>query len=301
MPNATRIEACYDAARVPRPARLLPVRDGRPRRRRAAEHDLGGGRRHDHERRGAGRSCATRPRSRRARLARTGGSWAQIAERLGAGDELAFASIEGIFEELRGAIEGRHRRLQRHHVRASRARPAACSGRCRSEDHPGTPRLFEERFNFPDGRARFHAVEWREPAEPVDDEFPLRLTTGRTVAHFLSGNQTRRIGGARRADAPAVGRGAPLARLRHRRPGPRRHSARGDHVARARDRHDPRRHGLRALPLGGADGGEPDDGRRPASRELKIPEYKVCACRVERGRAIDALARAAERAGLGDG
>jgi len=32
------------------------------------------------------------------------------------------------------------------------------------------------------------------PAEEVDDEYPLILTTGRVVSHFLSGAQTRRIG-----------------------------------------------------------------------------------------------------------
>ena len=64
-----------------------------------------------------------------------------------------------------------------------------------SEDHPGTPRLFEDgRFFFPDGRARFSPVEWGAPTESEDDEYPMLLTTGRTVAHFLSGNQTRRIG-----------------------------------------------------------------------------------------------------------
>src|SRR5437870_5148204 len=31
---------------------------------------------------------------------------------------------------------------------------------CPSEGHPGTPRLFEERFAHPDGKARFHAIEW---------------------------------------------------------------------------------------------------------------------------------------------
>ncbi|NEE57508.1 nitrite reductase, partial [Streptomyces sp. SID8455] len=32
------------------------------------------------------------------------------------------------------------------------------------------------------------------PMDPYDDEHPMSLTTGRTVAHFLSGNQTRRLG-----------------------------------------------------------------------------------------------------------
>ncbi|AMV37792.1 molybdopterin oxidoreductase family protein [Planctomyces sp. SH-PL62] len=76
---------------------------------------------------------------------------------------------------------------------------------CPSDDHPGTPRLFEEGswnpiakgagpFYFLDGRAKFHAAEYTPPAEDVDAEFPLMLTTGRVVSQFLSGTQTRRIG-----------------------------------------------------------------------------------------------------------
>ena len=60
--------------------------------------------------------------------------------------------------------------------------------------HPGTPRLYEGgRFNFPDGRARFHAVPFKASAEVVDDEYPVLLTTGRVVSQYLSGTQTRRI------------------------------------------------------------------------------------------------------------
>jgi assimilatory nitrate reductase catalytic subunit len=61
--------------------------------------------------------------------------------------------------------------------------------------HPGTPRLFEDRrFYHPDGKARFHAFPYRPPAEDVDDEYPIFLTTGRVVSQYLSGTQTRRIG-----------------------------------------------------------------------------------------------------------
>src|SRR5205085_266102 len=35
---------------------------------------------------------------------------------------------------------------------------------------------------------------YRPPAEDVDEEFPIILTTGRVVSQFLSGTQTRRIG-----------------------------------------------------------------------------------------------------------
>ncbi|SEQ11657.1 assimilatory nitrate reductase catalytic subunit [Lentzea xinjiangensis] len=63
-----------------------------------------------------------------------------------------------------------------------------------SVDHPGTPRLFLDRFAHPDGLARFVPVDHRGPAEPPDEEFPLQATTGRVLQHYQSGAQTRRIG-----------------------------------------------------------------------------------------------------------
>ncbi|MGW4892053.1 molybdopterin oxidoreductase family protein [Kitasatospora sp. NPDC004240] len=64
---------------------------------------------------------------------------------------------------------------------------------CPAEDHPGTPRLFLERFATPDGRARFTPVQHRPPAEEPDAEYPVRLTTGRVLAQYQSGAQTRRV------------------------------------------------------------------------------------------------------------
>jgi assimilatory nitrate reductase catalytic subunit len=72
-------------------------------------------------------------------------------------------------------------------------------------DHPGTERLFENGswnpiargagpFYFPDGKAHFVVAPYSPPAEEVDAEFPLILTSGRVVSQFLSGTQTRRIG-----------------------------------------------------------------------------------------------------------
>ncbi len=72
-------------------------------------------------------------------------------------------------------------------------------------EHPGTPRLFEPgsynpvakgtgRFYFPDGKARFNVADYRPAIDDVSEEFPLFLTTGRVVSQFLSGTQTRRIG-----------------------------------------------------------------------------------------------------------
>ncbi|MFI5566723.1 molybdopterin oxidoreductase family protein [Streptomyces sp. NPDC051740] len=59
--------------------------------------------------------------------------------------------------------------------------------------HPGTPRLFHDRFATEDGRARFAPVSHRAVAEEPDDEYPVLLTTGRVVAQYQSGAQTRRV------------------------------------------------------------------------------------------------------------
>jgi len=62
-----------------------------------------------------------------------------------------------------------------------------------STKHPGTPRMFLDRFATPDGKARFHAIGHRPPAEEPDAEYPYYLTTGRVMAQYQSGAQTRRV------------------------------------------------------------------------------------------------------------
>ena len=59
-----------------------------------------------------------------------------------------------------------------------------------SADHPGTPYLHKGRFSR--GLGHFSAVEFKEPAEAPDEEYPLTLTTGRMMFHFHTGSMTRR-------------------------------------------------------------------------------------------------------------
>ncbi|QKW16240.1 molybdopterin oxidoreductase family protein [Verrucosispora sp. NA02020] len=70
---------------------------------------------------------------------------------------------------------------------------------CPRSDGPDSPRLFADRFATPDGLARFHPVEHRPAAEEVCPEYPLHFTTGRVLAQYQSGTQTRRVAALRRA------------------------------------------------------------------------------------------------------
>jgi assimilatory nitrate reductase catalytic subunit len=127
-----------------------------------------------------------------------------IAGAMGRERGFTFTSPREMFEELRVASKGgvadysgiTYEKVERNN---------GVFWPCPSEDHPGTPRLFEPNswnpvakgagpFYFADGRARFNVAPYTPPTEDVDEEYPIILTTGRVVSHFLSGTQTRRIG-----------------------------------------------------------------------------------------------------------
>ncbi|GGZ11889.1 molybdopterin oxidoreductase family protein [Streptomyces poonensis] len=122
----------------------------------------------------------------------------ELATRLGV--EKGFPTDpEEVFEELRRASAGgiadysgiTYRRLaEEDGVFWPCPAPA---GRNTPPAHPGTPRLFLDRFATDDGRARFAPVSHRPIAEEPDDEYPVLLTTGRVVAQYQSGAQTRRV------------------------------------------------------------------------------------------------------------
>jgi assimilatory nitrate reductase catalytic subunit len=135
-----------------------------------------------------------------------------LARALGRPHGFTFDSPGEIFEELRRASKGgvadysgiTYEKIERQ---------MGVFWPCYSEDprtgapieHAGTPRLFERGsynpvakgagpFYFADGKARFNVAEYRPAVDDVSDEYPLFLTTGRVVSQFLSGTQTRRIG-----------------------------------------------------------------------------------------------------------
>lgn len=117
-----------------------------------------------------------------------------IARRLGVGDKFNFQSSREIFDELRVASRGGV--SDYYGITWERIdEEKGVFWPCPSAEHPGTPRLYEGgKFAHPDGKAHFQPVEWRPAAEETDSDYPIILTTGRVVAQYLSGTQTRRIG-----------------------------------------------------------------------------------------------------------
>jgi predicted molibdopterin-dependent oxidoreductase YjgC len=61
---------------------------------------------------------------------------------------------------------------------------------CPSKEHPGTPYLHQGKFSR--GKGKFFGIEFKEAAELPDADYPLILTTGRTIFHYHTGTMTRR-------------------------------------------------------------------------------------------------------------
>lgn len=101
------------------------------------------------------------------------------------GYEMAYESTEDIFSEMK--------RVTPTYAGMSYERIAQEGGLqwpCPSEDHPGTSYLHKEKFAR--GKGLFHAIEFIPPAELPDDGFPLLLSTGRVLYHYHTGTMTRK-------------------------------------------------------------------------------------------------------------
>ena len=311
-------------AGVLRRDRLLPQRHRLARRHRAARQPAGGGRGHGHAGRGAhhqdqqgrrlpgrgarrtGASSRTSRRRSAGRTASRSASPREIFEELRVASKGGVADYSGITYEKIDAADGRvlavlqrgsadrraDRRSSRHAaaVRARQLQPGREGQRARSTS--------------PTARARFNVADYRPPVDDASDEYPIYLTTGRVVSQFLSGTQTRRIGplveavpGAAHRDASAAGGEA---RDRGRRLDDGRDAARRPSRCKAQvvttirpdtifiPYHWPGRKSANQLTVAAQD---------PIS---KIPQYKVCGCRVRKADGAAGL-RGGARAAAIDG
>lgn len=150
-----------------------------------------------------------------------------------------------------------------------------------SEDHPGTPILHVGEFSR--GLGRFAAVDHVPPAELPDDEYPLVLTTGRVLYHWHGGEMTHRARSLeamypealveinpKDAQGATIGDGG-LMKVA---------SRRGEIIAKAQvtDRVEP---GLIFTTFHFPESAANFLTNPALDPQAKIPEYKVCAVRVE--------------------
>ncbi|QFY80723.1 nitrite reductase [Bacillus subtilis] len=116
-----------------------------------------------------------------------------LAAALGKGRYFSYTSAEDIFNELREASRGgiadysgiSYGRLRRE---------GGIHWPCPESDHPGIGRLFTESFAHPDQKAALSVIpnEPPVPKEKPTADYPLYLTTGRVMSHYLTGVQTRK-------------------------------------------------------------------------------------------------------------
>ncbi|HEU5126324.1 MAG TPA: molybdopterin oxidoreductase family protein [Verrucomicrobiae bacterium] len=120
--------------------------------------------------------------------------YCDLAQRMGKGKFFPYKSSREIFDELREASRGGH--ADYYGITYEKIdQQMGVFWPCPTLDHPGTPRLFEDNKSFhKDGKFHFLLTPFRESGDPVNEEFPIYLTTGRVVSQYLSGAQTRRIG-----------------------------------------------------------------------------------------------------------
>ena len=116
----------------------------------------------------------------------------QVADKLGSGRHFNFKSVEEVFGEFARCTSGGRADYSGMGY-AKLERNKGLFWPCPDIDHPGTPYLFTQRFQHADGKAHLQPLAWRLSAEEPDTAYPFRLTTGRVLQHYLTGNQTRRI------------------------------------------------------------------------------------------------------------
>jgi formate dehydrogenase major subunit len=110
-----------------------------------------------------------------------------MARRLG--HDWGYPTAEELWDELRS--------LSPMHAGMSYSRLEELNGLqwpCYDEDHPGSPLLHGRLWaDDPEDRGRpapFIATEWVAPADELDDDFPIRLTTGRRLDSYNTGVQS---------------------------------------------------------------------------------------------------------------
>jgi formate dehydrogenase major subunit len=96
--------------------------------------------------------------------------------------------VAAIYEEMRQAMAGAIAGI----TWARLQREGSVTYPCLSEDDPGAPVVFMDRFPTADGRVRLVPTAFAQAAEVPDADYPMVLITGRQLEHWHTGSMTRR-------------------------------------------------------------------------------------------------------------
>ncbi len=197
-----------------------------------------------------------------------------IATRLGY--PMNYADAQEIFQEIRQVTP------QYAGMSYERLDQGGLQWPCPTEEHPGTKILHTQTFSR--GKGLFHAIDWIPPAEPTDDQYPFVLTTGRVLYQYHTGSMSRRSSALselypeclveineRDASALDINDGDSV----------KIESRRGHIVAKARVG-DKTEVGTIFVPFHFAEAAANQLTIAALDPVAKIPEYKVCAVKVQR-------------------
>ncbi len=109
-----------------------------------------------------------------------------LAEKMGQGELFNFETPEEVFQEIAKVTP------QYAGVTYERLGVDGLHWPCKTCEDPGTPILHCEKCLTPDGLGNIFAIDYADPDEMADSEYPMTLTTGRIIFHYHTGTMTRR-------------------------------------------------------------------------------------------------------------
>jgi predicted molibdopterin-dependent oxidoreductase YjgC len=200
-----------------------------------------------------------------------------LAKRMG-GIGFDYASSSAVMEEIAALTPSYHG------LSHARLMKGGIHWPCPTAEHPGTPYLHKEKFGRPNGKGCFFGVEFKEPAEMPDAEYPFTLTTGRVIFHYHTGTMTRKtilldkeVPTGYVELSPEDAKNLDLREGEHVEVTSRRGSI---HIAARITRRVPR--GVAFIPFHFAECAANVLTNPAVDPGAKIPEYKVCSCKIEK-------------------
>jgi formate dehydrogenase alpha subunit len=201
----------------------------------------------------------------------------ELAQKMG-GKGFDYKSAEKIMDEIAQLTPSyagiSHKRLDNGEVLA---------WPCTAKEHPGTRFLHKDAFVR--GKGQFFAVDYKEPAELPDREYPFILTTGRLMFQYHTGTMTRRV--------PALERELPTGFVEINTKDAKNLSITQGEKVKVKSRRgeieikalvtDGIRPGVVFIPFHFAECAANELTGRNIDPEAKIPEFKVCAVKVSKG------------------